>query len=678
MKSIFYTLLFLTSLYGEPILPLDGSIINRVHVLFEWEQIPEANNYQFHLSEDLNFESLILEMDHSSLAYIDRENIEWGKNYFWRVRPTNNLEVLEDWGSIFSFTTGSSISEVETIIYNENSTYSGLTIFGAFFNYFSAVIDNSGKEIWNSGSENIVYYSTSKFGDTFGCYLLSGAENNLPGIEFTFDQGAVWNEPNNDFLHHDLIQLPNGNYLGIIEESSLGVIPIGDWTSSFQNLGFQADGSTVEFPWIGDKLVEWDKDTKEIVWSWSVFDHFNMEDYDEYGGTWNQAYIDLHYDWTHANAIIFDEDENAIYISVRHLSRITKIDYPSGDVVWNIGHEMASGDVEMGTDIGFSFQHSLQKLSNGNILTLDNGNLAPQFRGTDDPITRAVEISIENNIATMVWNYELPQNLFGFASGNAQKLENDNILITTVGGSGRSLEVSEQGELIWEAQYNLGLPNGAVYRANKITGIYPSAYSIMINNYKEYNGNTGVYVPPGNSTISFTLNHKGSVAQNFIYSIQDQENWFSNQSGNVFLEPGESFIISFDGTVSTILNENLVTLNIYPEHHHEKGKIISVESYTSPLTEIKNEMGSEFILKKPYPNPFNPQINFELSLSFSQFISFQIFNLKGELVENLIQRQLETGNHSLSWNAKDQSSGIYFIKIISKSFSQTEKIFYIK
>ena len=94
-------------------------------------------------------------------------------------------------------------------------------------------------------------------------------------------------------MHHDLIQLPNGNYLGIIEESSLGVIPIGDWTSSFQSLGFQADGSTVEFPWIGDKLVEWDKDTKEIVWSWSVFDHFNMEDYDEYGGTWNQAYIDL-------------------------------------------------------------------------------------------------------------------------------------------------------------------------------------------------------------------------------------------------------------------------------------------------------------------------------------------------------------------------------------------------
>ena len=33
--------------------------------------------------------------------------------------------------------------------------------------------------------------------------------------------------------------------------------------------GFSANGLSVEFPWVGDKLVEWDKNTKEIVWSWT-------------------------------------------------------------------------------------------------------------------------------------------------------------------------------------------------------------------------------------------------------------------------------------------------------------------------------------------------------------------------------------------------------------------------
>ena len=126
---------------------------------------------------------------------------------------------------------------------------------------------------------------------------------------------------------------------------------------------------------MGDKIVEWDKNTKEIVWSWDTFEHFNMSDFDEIGGTWNEAYFNLHYDWTHANAIIFDEQENVIYLSSRHLSRITKIDYSTGAIIWNLGHQMNSGDVTLGNNIGFSFQHSLQLLENGNLLTFDNGNL---------------------------------------------------------------------------------------------------------------------------------------------------------------------------------------------------------------------------------------------------------------------------------------------------------------
>ena len=92
--------------------------------------------------------------------------------------------------------------------------------------------------------------------------------------------------------------------------------------------------------------------------------------------------------------------------------------------------------------------------------------------------------------------------LFGFASGNAQKLNNGNVLITTVGGGGRSLEVNEAGDIIWQAEYNLSLPIGAVYRANRIPDLYPVAYSFLINNYQEYNGNKGVYLPEGISDIS--------------------------------------------------------------------------------------------------------------------------------------------------------------------------------
>ena len=95
-------------------------------------------------------------------------------------------------------------------------------------------------------------------------------------MEFSLNANFIWEEPNDQFLHHDLIKLPNGNYMGIVETSQLGPIPIGNWTSDYIDLGCDANGVSVEFPWVGDKLVEWDKDTKEIVWTWSVFDHFSM------------------------------------------------------------------------------------------------------------------------------------------------------------------------------------------------------------------------------------------------------------------------------------------------------------------------------------------------------------------------------------------------------------------
>ena len=672
------TILSISNLQGGLVSPGNGILINHIHVLFEWEQEPEAEHYEIQISENSNFTSTIVQADNQTLVYIEKDALDWDKTYYWRIRPVNNNGISGTWTDSYSFSTGSPLSESNTTFSNPSDIQNGITVFGAFFNYFSAAIDQSGKEIWNSGSENIVYYSTSQSGNVFGCTLVSGTENNLPGMEFTFDGEIIWEEPNDEFLHHDMIKLPNGNYLGIVEVGSLGPIPIGDWTPLFSGLGFQADGVTIEFPWIGDKLVEWNKDTKDVVWEWSVFDHFSMMDYDQYGGTWSQAYQDLHYDWTHVNAVIFDEEESTLYISSRHLSRITKIDYPSGNVIWNLGHQMASSDVEMGTDIGFSFQHSLQKLDNGNILTFDNGNLAPEFRGTDNPVSRAIEISIDGNNSELVWSYELQQELFGFASGNTQKLQNGNVLITTVGGGGRSLEVTSNGDIVWEVNYNLSLPNGAVYRAHRIPGLYPAAFSVLINNFMESGGDEGVYLPEGTSEISFTLQNEGSYDLVLSIQLDDQAGWFDIQTDQIILAPNESEIISFVGNVSVTNTGNPITVSVTPMNHPEKQKVIVVNGYTSPLSNEAELTLNRFELMPAFPNPFNPNTTIQYNVKNSESISLQVIDISGRVVETLLDDIIEPGNHEITWNARNQSSGIYFVKLTSGERSQTQKLILLK
>ena len=678
MKFLLLTLLFSIS-FAQLISPNDNAYLDHIYIMFEWEQIPEASGYDLQLAEDHEFSDNIDQIFTNDLVYIEREKIEWESTYFWRVRASDlDGQGPGTWSDTRSFNTNQPLSSSAVNLIDDELFSDGITVFGAFFNYFSAAIDKDGREIWNSGNDDFVYYSTNHNGNILGCTLAPGTQNNLPGSEMTFDGEIIWSEPNDDFLHHDMIQLPNGNYLGIIETSSLGVIPVGGWTSLFQGLGFQADGITIEFPWVGDELVEWDKDTKEIVWSWSVFDHYDMSDYDQIGGTWTEAYISLHYDWTHVNAVIFDEEESCLYISTRHLSRITKIDYPSGEVIWNLGRDMPSGDVTLGNDLGFSFQHSLQKLDNGNLITFDNGNLAPEFRGTDQPVSRAIEIEIEGQEASIPWSYELAPELFGFASGNAQKLDNGNVLLTTVGGGGRSLEVDPNGNVIWEGLYNLSLPDGAVYRANRTPGIFPLAYSIMVEGYKEYNDNIGIYLPIGTSSISYDIINIGPYPISLTLQINDEQGWFDSQVVHLEMNSGMREIVSFEGNISSLDQGNPIHLNIMPDDHPNRSRILSFSGFTTPLTETEKVQPESFYISKPYPNPFNPSTRIEFNLDHPQDISLEVYGINGNLVETLIETRSFAGKHAINWNAKNIAAGIYFIRMTVVDGFKTEKVVLLK
>ena len=525
MRDFIILIVIMTSISMAGLVkPANGSTLNYIHILFEWEQESGASTYNLQVSQGNN--PPIIDIEVSSLYFIVEENIDWGNSYSWKVRPNNS----DNWIGPNTFSTGSTIADVDVTIHNGNLYSPGFTIFSSFFNYYSAVFDQEGNEVWNTGQSNIVYYNTDYDGKLFGCWLDNDSPNNLPGIEFNLDGDFTWEEPNEEFLHHDLIQLPNGNYLGIVETSQFGPIPLGSWTEICQDYGYVADGIFLELFWIGDKIVEWDKVTKEVVWSWNVFDYFNMEDYDS--GLWDNVCADNgQYDWTHINAIVFDEEESAIYISTRHLSRITKIDYSSKDVVWNMGRDMPSDDVGFGHNLGFSWQHSLQVLNNGNVLTLDNGNRSESFLNTEFPTTRGIEISIEENngeySAVIVWEYSLSEELFGFASGNVQKLENGNYLITTVGGGGTVLEITPENEIVWQANLNLSLPSGAVYRANRISSLYPNVSQLGVDGHIQLITDFHLNAPypnPFNPTVNidFSIIEK-SVIHLLAYDIKGTE-----------------------------------------------------------------------------------------------------------------------------------------------------------
>ena len=78
-------------------------------------------------------------------------------------------------------------------------------------------------------------------------------------------------------------------------------------------------------------------------------------------------------------------------------------------------------------------------------------------------------------------------------------------------------------------------------------------------------------------------------------------------------------------------------------------------------------------LLQNYPNPFNPVTNINFSLSQSSTVKFEIFNINGQLIETLIDRYLEAGEHTVSWDGNRYASGIYLYRLATEDKIVTKK-----
>jgi hypothetical protein len=566
--------------------PINGENLSYIYILFEWEQEPDAIGYNIQVSESVTFNTTLLNTNTETPLYIDKENVDWENTYHWRVRPIYNLDddELGSWIATSSFSIGEKqFPERDVDIYNEDLIQDGLVAFGGFApSLASVVIDKYGNEIWNTGEEgsfDLIINHINKFGNIYG--LSNYNYPNNTGTKTNYDRSFLWSAPTSDPQYavdiHEIKQIPNGNYMAFVPDYQLGPIPEGSWTFYYQAIGYQADGITNEYPWIGMRIVEWDEDWNE-VWSWDPFEHFSMDDTDLYGGTWWNVQAGSH-DWMHSNAFHFDEQESVIYVSHRHLSRISKIAYPSGEVIWNIGmpEEYNTGSDNICTDLGNSFQHNIQLLDDGSLLFFDNGNLSPMLMGDDNPTTRIRRIRvIDNSYCQTEWEYELPENLFGLGMGSVQLLDNGNYLLYTYGSGLNQTqptlrEVTSSHEVVWNYQ---GAGSAAWYRTYKIPSLHPDAFSVIADGYTLSEDNNSIIQVSDNS-LDFTIYNESGYTQPYTYIFYDSMDggipMFDYDEGELTIAPYDSINLSFllsNGDVTS----TSISLDVWPTHHKYSAK----------------------------------------------------------------------------------------------------------
>ena len=592
MKRLLFILLLssISFVFGTLVSPSDGDELNYIHILFEWEQQPDAIGYNLQVSTNELFNNLILDVDEAHTVYIDSDNFNWNDTYYWRVRSIMDCDGCEygDWIGTSMFNIGQSTPpyidegveiESSTDIYQDDLLEDGYVAIGAFNpEPHSFIIDKYGNEIWNSGillenEDGVMLNHINEYGNISGYSGLNYPYNT--GTKINFDLDFLWSAPTPEIQvdMHEFKQISNGNYMGFQNVHALGPIPSDNYmTEAFQDIGYQADGITPEFPWYGQKIVEWNSD-HEVVWSWNPFDHFTMDDFDNYGGTWSMNVLAQNeYDWLHSNAFHFDEEESVIYVSHRHLSRISKIAYPSGDVIWNMGlpAEYNTGENNICTELGFSFQHNIQLLEDGTLLFFDNGNLSQVFLEDEYPTTRIRRVRvIDNSYCETEWEYELPPNLYGSSTGSVQLLDNGNYSIYTI-ASGSVIEVTPEQEIIWKHTGNISNSWGWYYRAYKIPSIHPDAFSVIADNYTVDENSNNIIQISGNS-LDFTIINKSGYSLPYRYMFSDLmdggDQIFNYDEGSLDIEPYGSAELSFTVNSDVEITSTQIMLAVWPDYH---------------------------------------------------------------------------------------------------------------
>tara|TARA_X000001036_G_scaffold292684_1_gene271951 strand:- start:11 stop:1402 length:1392 start_codon:yes stop_codon:yes gene_type:complete len=96
-----------------------------------------------------------------------------------------------------------------------------------------------------------------------------------------------------------------------------------------------------------------------------------------------------------------------------------------------------------------------------------------------------------------------------------------------------------------------------------------------------------------------------------------------------------------------------------------------------------NTMPSDVILYQNYPNPFNPFTILMYELPYDSYVTITIYDILGNVVNNLVNKYKSSGYNSVQWNATNNqgqpvSAGVYLYSIEAGDFRQTKKMILLK
>jgi aminopeptidase N len=144
----------------------------------------------------------------------------------------------------------------------------------------------------------------------------------------------------------------------------------------------------------------------------------------------------------------------------------------------------------------------------------------------------------------------------------------------------------------------------------------------------------------------------------------------------VNFENGDTLITVFNNAQNQNFN---ISVNGMPTSiSFDPGNWI-LKNVNSIVTNINGEINpNTYSLEQNYPNPFNPSTTIKFSLGKAGFTTLKLYDVLGKEVALLVDKELEAGTHSVSFDASDLPTGAYFYTLTSGAYAGTMKMLLLK
>ncbi len=169
--------------------------------------------------------------------------------------------------------------------------------------------------------------------------------------------------------------------------------------------------------------------------------------------------------------------------------------------------------------------------------------------------------------------------------------------------------------------------------------------------------------------------------------------WVSNDGDSINVRRG---VINFLGTTLYKRNSNTASTSVSPTcmiYSPNTTTNLSAIAYAGfgptniyanqegLLTGINNnggEVPETYSLSQNYPNPFNPVTNIKFTIPTSGLVNITLFDIMGREIATIVNQNLTLGSYTADFDASKLSSGVYFYKLTSGSFTDTKKMMLVK